>query len=141
MCEENMWVTTSQLLRFDLRLNGVLWLFLHRLLQWGGRSSRHKYEHMVDDLLLNVHEQWVAGHDLHEDTLDVYFLEVSHVRSCVFVPFFDGFGFDRRSTAIPSYIVIVLVLMRCCLYAQPLLPPSLPRMQCLRLSAASAAVP
>lgn len=57
--------------------------------QWGGRSSRSKYEHMVEDLLLNVHEQWLAGHDLHEDTLDVFFLEAS--TSAVF-PFNTAFS-------------------------------------------------
>ncbi len=47
--------------------------------EWGGRSSRSKYDTIVDDLLMNVEEQWKAGHDLHLDTLDVYLLEVSCV--------------------------------------------------------------
>ena len=44
--------------------------------EWGGRSSRAKYEHILADLLLNCEEQWREGNDLHLDTLDVYLLEV-----------------------------------------------------------------
>lgn len=43
--------------------------------RWGGLKSKDKYNHMVDDLMLNLSEQWKDGNDVHEDTLDVYFLE------------------------------------------------------------------
>jgi len=57
-------------------LDRVLRLDDRFAVQWGGHGSRVKYEHIVDDLLLNAEEQWRAGHDLHVDTLDVYLLEV-----------------------------------------------------------------
>ena len=44
--------------------------------QWGGRRSRSKFEHIVEDLRNNCHEQWKEAHDLHIDTLDVYLIEV-----------------------------------------------------------------
>ncbi len=43
--------------------------------RWGGLKSKDKYNHMVDDLMLNLSEQWKDGNDVHEDTLDVYLLE------------------------------------------------------------------
>ena len=45
--------------------------------QWGGRKSRDKYEHILEDLYMNAQEQWREGNDLHVDTLDVYLIEVS----------------------------------------------------------------
>lgn len=44
-------------------------------LQWAGPATRSKYEHIIDDLMLNCNEQWSEGNDLHIDTLDVYLLE------------------------------------------------------------------
>ena len=44
--------------------------------QWGGRRSRQKFDHIVADLVKNAREQWSEGNDLHIDTLDVYFMEV-----------------------------------------------------------------
>ncbi len=44
-------------------------------MQWGGPSSRSKLDHIMSDLFLNCREQWDAGHDLHLDTLDEYFVD------------------------------------------------------------------
>lgn len=44
-------------------------------LQWGGFKSKDKYDHIVDDLLLNCKDQWDEGNDLHIDSLDVYLIE------------------------------------------------------------------
>ena len=43
--------------------------------RWGGVKSQAKYNLMVDDLMMNLDEQWREGNDVHEDTLDVYLLE------------------------------------------------------------------
>jgi len=43
--------------------------------RWGGVKSLDKYNHMISDLMLNLEEQWKDGNDIHEDSLDVYFLE------------------------------------------------------------------
>lgn len=44
-------------------------------MQWGGRRSKAKAEHIADDLLMNCEEQWKEANDLHEDTLDLYLLD------------------------------------------------------------------
>lgn len=51
-------------------------------MQWGGRSSRSKFEHIVDDLVTNCEDQWREGNDLHLDTLDVYLIEVRGKLPC-----------------------------------------------------------
>ena len=43
--------------------------------QWGGVRSGDKFSRVLDDLLANLDEQWREGNDVHEDTLDVYFIE------------------------------------------------------------------
>lgn len=55
------------------------WELLHTAVaeEWGGHASRAKFDHIVDDLLLNCEDQWREGHDLHLDTLDEYLVEVS----------------------------------------------------------------
>lgn len=67
--------------------------------EWGGRSSKAKYEVIVSDLLMNVEEQWKAGHDLHVDTLDVYLLEVSStfagMRRCLSSPLLPSLSYLR----------------------------------------------
>jgi hypothetical protein len=43
--------------------------------QWGGAASMDHYKHMIDDLMMNLDEQWRDRKDVHEDSLDVYFIE------------------------------------------------------------------
>ena len=54
------------------------WELLHTAVveEWGGHSSKSKFENIVNDLIKNCEEQWRDGNDLHIDTLDVYLIEV-----------------------------------------------------------------
>ena len=54
-----------------------VWDLLHTAVveEWGGHGSRAKLDHIIADLINNCEEQWRVRHDLHIDTLDVYFLE------------------------------------------------------------------
>lgn len=54
-----------------------VWDLLHTAVveEWGGHGSRAKLDHIIADLVNNCEEQWRGRHDLHIDTLDVYFLE------------------------------------------------------------------
>ena len=54
------------------------WELLHTAVveEWGGHGSKSKFDHIVEDLVLNCEDQWREGNDLHLDTLDVYLIEV-----------------------------------------------------------------
>lgn len=55
------------LTRWDLLKSAVLE-------EWGGPASKDKAVRITSDLLMNIVEQWRDGNDLHEDTLDDYFI-------------------------------------------------------------------
>ena len=67
-------------------------------LQWGGRRSRAKFDHIVDDLVDNCHEQWREGNDVHLDTLDVYLLE------CLEADYNIDFEDDSEVTAVSTLL-------------------------------------
>jgi hypothetical protein len=66
--------------------------------QWGGPSSRAKFDSLLSDLLMNCREQWDDGRDVHVDTLDVFLLEALT----------DDFGVDFEDDRIVTEASVVL---------------------------------
>jgi hypothetical protein len=77
--------------------------------QWGGPKSREKLDHIVDDLLMNLKDQWDAGNDVHTDSVDVYLLECLE----------QDFGIDFEDDSVVTEVsVLVQDVYRKCVAGQ-----------------------